>query len=84
MTGDRYSVPPTAESLEQSTARLKASNDRIESGLPPVSDEQRLAVCLELVSYRYKHGQTHMDDAMTAYEREAKARIAGRVKGQHA
>lgn len=75
MHDERYSTPPTAESLEASTVRLKASNDRLEVGAPIVTDEQRLAVCRELVAYQFKHGQTHLDQAMYAYEREAKARL---------
>lgn len=42
---------------------------------PDVSDAQRLVVFRELVAYQYRHGQTHMDQAMAAYEREIKARM---------
>ena len=42
-----------------------------------VTDEQRLTVFRELVAYQYQHGQTHLDQAMYAYEREIKARIGG-------
>jgi hypothetical protein len=47
----------------------------IESAPAGPTDQQRLMVCRELVAYQFKNGQTHMDQALYAYEREAKARL---------
>lgn len=71
----RYSTPPTAESLAASTEQLTKALDQMEHGTPLVTDQQRLEVCRELVAYQFKHGQTHLDQAMYAYEREVKARM---------
>lgn len=79
----RYSSPPTDASLNAATARHRAANDRHElalAGVVPVAlnDEQRLAAFRELAAYQYKHGQVHLDQAMYAFEREIRDRMAAR------
>jgi hypothetical protein len=82
---------PSAERLNQSTARLAASNDALErkvGGLPlpaavavaalDLSDEQRLAVCRELNQRWYRTGAVHLDQVMASYEREARERLGKR------
>lgn len=39
-----------------------------------LTDEQRLAFCQELWRYWYKSGTIQLDQALSRYEREAKAR----------
>ncbi len=79
----RYSTPPTAEKLVSSTTRLTASLDVLERrvGSEPMpaavaiaaldlTDEQRVAVCLEL---RREYGS--LPHVVSQYEAEAKARL---------
>lgn len=46
--------------------------------MSPLTDEQRIEVCRELWSYWYHSGRTHLDQAMTNYQREAEERMAQR------
>lgn len=75
----RYSTPPDAAKLEESTRNLEASLDHLARSVAIVTDEQRLVVFRELVAYQYLGKFTHLDQALYAFEREIKARMgAGR------
>jgi hypothetical protein len=88
---DRYSSPPSAEKLEASTRRLTAANKTLAAKvghLPmpasvtaaaiDLTDEQLLAFCRRLWSFHNAKGYIHVDQSLTAFEREARERIEGR------
>lgn len=74
----RDTVPPTAESLQASTQRLKATLDKLDSDTPTVTDEMRIAVVRELWAHWYKSGAVLFDTAISRYEAEVKGRMSGR------
>lgn len=45
-----------------------------------LTDEQRIEVCRELWAYWIQSGRLHLDQAMTAYQREARERIDAKEK----
>jgi hypothetical protein len=61
-----------SELTSASTERLSGEAEAV-----VLTDEQRLAFVRELVAFQYQRGFTHTDQALWAYEREAKGR-AGR------
>lgn len=78
MNGERYSTPPTAEKLEESTTRLRASNDRLEAsaaGVPALTNEQRLAVAGELWALARSTGASDGFRLVLEYERRVKEGI---------
>lgn len=90
---ERPSLPPSDESLRQTTERHRVANDSLErrvGGEPlpaavavaalDLSDEQRLAAYRELEQRWYESGLTHLDQVMTTCQREARARIVAAAK----
>lgn len=80
---DRLSLPPGDDSLARMTKQYSLANDRHEAALAASAvvvptDEQRLAVCRELLADWYSSGATHLDQTMANYERKARDRIAAR------
>ncbi len=71
-------VPPTAESLANSTQRLKSTLDKLDADTATVTDEMRIAVVRELWAYWYKSGAVLFDGAVGRYEAEAKWRLSER------
>ncbi len=73
-------VPPTAETLQASTQRLKSTLDKLDADTATVTDEVRIAVVRELWAYWYKSGAVLFDGAVGRYEAEAKVRLEQRKR----
>ncbi len=80
---DRPSLPPGDDSLRLMTEHYKQVNDRHEAAIAAVvtvTDEQRIAMARELWALHVLRGYVHMDQTLTVFEQEAKARVAASAK----
>ena len=86
MVNTRYSSPPCELKLQASTKSLTASLDALERSAgstalpaPELTDQQRLAVCRELIAFWPKSGCIHLDQAVERYTQAAKMRLSGKA-----